>query len=206
MFVIGLTGGIGTGKTQVSRYLEDLGAAVINADLLGHEAYQPNTEAWKEVVISFGEGVLGPTGEVDRKKLGKIVFNDVEALGRLNAIMHPRIYDMVAERIRNLGKEGRGVVVVEAALLLEANWTPLVDEVWVTAAPEEQVLQRLQSGKGMDETAVRARIRSQMPQAERIQHANVILDNSGSLSELRAQVEKLWESHVTTNKESSVQR
>ena len=143
MFVIGLTGGIGTGKTQALRFLEERGAAVVNADILGHEAYEPNTKAWQEVVNSFGEEVLAPTGEVDRKKLGKIVFNDAEALGRLNAIMRPRIHEMVAERIGKLGEEGRGVVVVEAALLLEANWTPLVDEVWVTAAPEEQVLQRL---------------------------------------------------------------
>jgi dephospho-CoA kinase len=196
MFVIGLTGGIGSGKTQASRFLEEQGAAVINADILGHEAYEPNTKAWQEVVNSFGEEVLAPTGEVDRKKLGKIVFNDAEALGRLNAIMRPRIHEMVAERIGKLGEEGRGVVVVEAALLLEANWTPLVDEVWVTAAPEEQVLQRLRIREGMDEKAIRARIRSQMPQAERIQHAHVVLDNSGSLGELRAQVQKLWESHV----------
>ena len=124
MYVIGVTGGIGTGKTEVSKILECLGADVINADLVGHEAYEPDTEGWREVVEAFGEGILTAGGEVDRKKLGAIVFNNPGDLERLNAIMHPRIYRMIEERIETLGRGGRDIVVVEAALLLEANWTP----------------------------------------------------------------------------------
>ena len=195
MRVIGLTGGIGTGKTQVSDVLEELGARVINADRLGHEAYSPNTETWHEVVATFGEDVLAPTGEVDRKKLGAIVFNDPHALSRLNAIVHPRIYAMVEERIAELGRNGEdGVVVVEAALLVEANWTALTDEVWVTTSSEDEVIRRLQARNNLDEQAIRDRIDSQMPQSERAKHADVIVCNSGSLAELRDQVRQLWRS------------
>ena len=131
MIVIGLTGGIGTGKSQVATILQDMGVEVINADVLGHQVYEPRTEGWREVVEAFGKDVLTPTGEVDRKKLGATVFSDPEALGRLNAIMHPRIYQMVEERLEGLKDEGRQVVVVEAALLVEANWVSLVDEVFI---------------------------------------------------------------------------
>lgn len=201
MFVIGLTGGIGTGKTQVSGFLESLGAAIINADLVGHETYQPGTEGWSEVVGAFGEGVLAPTGEVDRKKLGTVVFNDEGSLKRLNAIIHPRIRETVKERIKGLGKEAREVVVVEAALLLEAKWTGLVDEVWVTTSPKDQVALRLKSRNNMDEEAVRARIRSQMSQADRVAHADVVVDNNGSLAELRDKVRQLWNSRVLARKD-----
>ena len=206
MLVIGLTGGIGTGKTQVSTILEGLGAAIINADLLGHEAYRPHTEAWQEIVAAFGEGVLTTDGEVDRKKLGAIVFNDSEALRRLNAITHPRIYRMVEEQIRRLSEKGRGVVVVEATLLLEADWTSLVDEVWVTTASDDQVVRRLSSRNNLDEEAIRARTRVQMPQSERIKYADAVVDNTGSLAELRERVRQLWDSRVLAHKENSHQR
>ena len=202
MRVIGLTGGIGTGKTQVSKKLQELGAQVVNADLLAHEVYEPHTEAWREIVQAFGDGVLATNGEVDRERLGAIVFSDPDALKRLNAITHPRAYRMTEERIRRLRRQGEGVVVVEAPLLLEANWTPLVDEVWATSSPEEQVVRRLRARDGLDEEAVRARIRSQTPQAERVKHAQVVIDNSGSLAQLRDRVEALWISRVSARKES----
>ncbi|MCI0438627.1 MAG: dephospho-CoA kinase [Chloroflexi bacterium] len=202
MFVIGLTGGIGTGKTQVSKILQELGATVINADLLGHEVYRPHTEGWQEVVESFGEGVLAPGGEVDRRKLGAIVFSDAEALKRLNAITHPRIFRLAQERLAEIERQGREVAVVEAALLIEANWTSIADEVWVVISDEDAVVQRLKSRNSMDESAIRARIRSQMPQEERVSHADVIIDNSGTLEDLRGQVEKLWNRRVIARKES----
>jgi dephospho-CoA kinase len=202
MFVIGLTGGIGTGKSQVSRILEDLGAVIINADLLGHEVYMPGSEGWREVKEAFGEGVIAPGGEVDRRQLGAIVFNDPEALRRLNAITHPRIFKLTEERLQSLGGQDIGVAVVEAALLIEANWISLADEVWVTTSPEEQVIQRLRARNNLDEAAIRTRIRSQMPQAERVKHADAVIDNSGSLEDLRAQIQKLWNSRVLARKES----
>ncbi len=204
MFVIGLTGGIGTGKTQVSNILVELGASIVNADLLGHEIYKPHTEGWQEVVNAFGEDVLTPDGEIDRRKLGAIVFSDPEALKQLNSIAHPRIYSLAEERIRSLGRNGKDVVVLEAALLIEAKWTPLVDEVWVTTSPEDDVIKRIQERNGFDEESILSRIRSQMPQTERVEHADAIIDNIGNLAELRGKVEELWNSRVMARKETDV--
>jgi dephospho-CoA kinase len=206
MLVIGLTGGIGTGKTEVSRILADLGAEIINADALGHQAYEPQTETWRQVVEAFGEDLLSETGEVDRRKLGPIVFADERALKRLNAIVHPRIRQMIVERIDDLGAKDLGAVVVEAALFIEAGWTPLADEMWVTSAPEETVIKRLRARTGLDENAIRARIDSQMPQQERLKHADVIVENDGSLDALRGRVKRLWYERVTDGKESRLSR
>ena len=197
MFVIGLTGGIGTGKSEVSGILEGMGAAVINADVIGHQEYRPGTGGWREVVEAFGRDILTPEGEVDRKKLGALVFSDSEAIKRLNAIMLPRICDTVTQRIVELREQGRGVVVVEAAILLEAGWTSLVDEVWVTTAPEEVVTKRLQNRDSMDAGSVRARISSQMSQTERAQRADVIIENPGTLEELENRIKILWSSRVS---------
>ena len=198
MFIIGLTGGIGTGKTQVAKSLEELGAAVVNADLLGHEVYKPQTEGWREVVAAFGEQVVGPDGDIDRRALGGIVFSDEDALRRLNAITHPRIYALAAERLDALKRQGAGAAVLEAALLIEAQWTGLVNEVWVITSPEADVIERLRERNGMDADTARARIRSQMPQSERAARADAVLENSGSLEELDANVRKLWNSRVLT--------
>jgi dephospho-CoA kinase len=202
MFVIGLTGGIGTGKSQVAMVLGDLGADVIEADRLGHEVYRPQTDGWREVVETFGPEVLTPDGEVDRGKLGAAVFGDAEALGRLNAITHPRIRRMIQERIGRLGEMGREVVVVEAALLLEAGWRPLVDEVWVTVAAGQRVVRRLRDRNDLSEKAVLERVRAQMPQDERARAADVIIENDGSLEDLRGQVEALWGARVLRRKRS----
>jgi len=191
--VIGLTGGIGTGKTTVSRWLAELGAVVIDADKVGHEAFKPDTEAWREVVDAFGRGVLTPTGEIDRKKLGEIVFNDPLALSRLNQIMHPRMYEMVKARIEEYRQQGAEVIVLEAPVLIEAGWTSLVDEVWVTIAPEEAVLKRLKQQRGLNEERTRARIRSQLASEERVKYADVVINNDGAIDELKGKVKELWE-------------
>ena len=196
MVVIGLTGGIGTGKSAVSQILRDLGAAFIDADKLGHEAYQPHTAAWQEVVETFGQEVLQPSGEVDRKKLGAIVFSDPAELAKLNAIMHPKMAEMAKQEIQRLETQGARVVVLEAAVLIEANWTPLVDEVWVTVAPEDAVVQRIQARNGLPEEAIRSRIRSQLSQEERIRYAQAAINNDGDLVALRQQVEGLWETRI----------
>ena len=121
MIVIGLTGGIGSGKSEAARMLQELGADVIDADRIGHEAYLPNTETWVAVVAEFGNEILQPTSEIDRKKLGAKVFSDPPAMARLSAIMHPRMYDMIEERIGRLRDQGMEVAVVEAALLVEGR-------------------------------------------------------------------------------------
>ena len=192
MKVIGLTGGIGSGKSTVSQCLAELGAVIIDADKVGHEAFKPDTEAWHDVVATFGQQVIAPGGEVDRKKLGEIVFNNPEALSRLNQIMHPRMFDMMKVRIEEYRRQGVDVVVLEAAVLLEAKWTPLVDEVWVTVASEGAVLERLKKQRGLAEEQTLARIRSQLSAEERARHADVVISNDGDLNEMRVKVEELW--------------
>ena len=201
MRVIGLTGGIGAGKTEVAKTLEALGAAIINADLLGHEVYRPRTEGWGEIVEEFGDGILTSSEEVDRRRLAEIVFNDPAALRRLNEIVHPRIYTMIEERIENLSQKGQKVAVVEAALLVEANWIPLVDEVWAVTTAEQEAIRRLLVSRQMNEEAVRARIRSQIPREDRIQNADVVIDNRGDLADLKQRVRGLWNKRLSAHKE-----
>lgn len=192
MIVIGLTGGILTGKSTVSEILAQRGAVIIDADKTGHKAYTPQTKVWREVVNAFGTGILNENEEIDRKKLGEIVFNDPKALARLNGIMHPAMHSMMKEEIERLRSEGVDVVVLEAAVLIEANWTDLVDEVWVTVAPEETAVKRLQNRGGLSEEQARARIRSQLSSEERAKHADVIIDTNCDLAEVRAKMEGLW--------------
>ena len=196
MLVIGLTGGIGTGKSEVSRILGELGAAVIDADKVGHQAYRPHSEAWDEVVATFGADILQPTGEIDRKRLGALVFGDAEAMARLNAIMHPRMQRMIEDEIDRICGDGSHAVVVEAALLFEAGWERLVDEVWVTSSPEDLVLERLRRRNGLPDEEIRRRIGSQLPSEERSRRADVVIVNSGTSQELRDEVEGLWSGRV----------
>lgn len=196
MLVIGLTGGIGTGKSEAARHMVSLGAALIDADQVGHEAYQPDAEAWQPVVAAFGRDILQPNGEIDRRRLGAIVFADPEQLARLNGIMHPLMAEMVRERIRRLGGEGAAVVVVEAALLFEAGWDALVDEVWATDAPEDAVVRRLAQRSGMSEEDARKRVAAQWSREERLSRAGCIIDNSAGLDEMRSAIGQLWDARV----------
>ena len=193
MKVIGLTGGIGSGKSTVSQFLAELGAVLIDADRVGHEAFKPDTEIWREVVAAFGRGILASTGEIDRGRLGEIVFDNPESLARLNQIMHPRMYDMVKAQIEEYRRQGVDVVVLEAPLLIEANWTSLVDEIWVTVAPESTVLRRIEEQTGLPEQQSLARIRSQLSSEERIRHADVVISTDCDLDELRDRVSELWQ-------------
>jgi len=196
MQVIGLTGSIGTGKSEVTRVLQELGAEVINADQVGHEAYTPHTDSWNAVVDAFGQDILQPDGEIDRRKLGAIVFADSGQMAKLNEIMHPRMADMVAEKIEQMRSRGVQVVVVEAALMFEAGWETLVDEVWATDSPLEMVFQRLMSRNGLDEAEVRKRLGSQMDIQERLDRSGVVVENSGDVLALEATVKTLWESRI----------
>ena len=193
MLVIGLTGGICSGKSTVCGFLTDLGAAFLSADKIGHEAYEPFSIAWQSVVDGFGEGILKEGYEIDRQKLGEIVFNDPEAMARLNQIMHPAIRRMTEERIEKLKREGVSVAVFEAPLLIEANWLDLVDQVWVVTASEETVVRRCSERSGLDEAQARARIASQLSNEERIKYADQVINNDLSIDEVRARVKGLWD-------------
>lgn len=196
MLVIGLTGGIGTGKSEAARHMVSLGAELIDADVVGHEAYTPNAEAWRRVVEAFGDGILGPNDEIDRRALGAIVFSDPEQLSRLNGIMHPLMAGMVQEKIDGFRDNGADVVVVEAALLFEAGWNSLVQEVWVTDSSEETVIQRLSLRNGMSGEEARKRVSSQMSREERLGRADIVIDNSSNVEAMRRAIDELWETRV----------
>jgi len=192
MKVIGLTGGISSGKSTVSQFLAKLGAVIIDADKVGHEVFKPDSEAWREVVAAFGRQIITTNGAIDREKLGEIVFSNSEARARLNQIMHPRMYDSVKTRLDEYRRQGAGIVVLEAPLLLEAGWTSLVDEVWVATASEATVLKRLRERTGLSEKESLARIRSQLPTEKRVKHADVVINTDCGLEELKAKVKELW--------------
>jgi len=196
MLVIGLTGGIGSGKTTVSGFLEELGAEVIDADKVGHVTYLPDMPAWRDLIDTWGEDLLQPNREIDRKKLGAIVFSDPANLEKLNSIVHPRMRDIMNDRIEAFHGEGKRVVVVDAAILIEAKWTSLVDEVWVTAAPEDVVVQRVMARNGWEEEQVRSRMASQMPAEERQSYADVVIDTDATLDEVRERVRAAFEARV----------
>jgi dephospho-CoA kinase len=193
MITIGLTGGIGTGKTTVAAMLEELGATVIHADAVGHEIYKPTSEGWRLVTEAFGTEIVAQDGTIDRQKLGKIVFADRAALERLNAIVHPLISAEIQHRIQKHREAGgREPIVVEAAILIEANWLPLVDTVWVVVAPQAAVIDRVQAERQISPQQIQARIDAQLADAKRRRYADVVIDNKGDLKDLRAQVHSAW--------------
>jgi dephospho-CoA kinase len=191
--VIGLTGSIGSGKSTVSTFLAELGAVVIDADEIGHRALEPNNEIGREVVHHFGTGILKSDDEVDRQKLGEIVFNDAKILKQLNQIMHPRMYRIVEQRIEKFKEQGFEVIVLEAAALLEANWTFLVDQVWVTVASEKTIIDRVRQRSNLSEAQVLARINSQLPTEEKVKHADAVINTDCARNEVKARVEELWQ-------------
>ena len=193
MKVIGLTGGIGSGKSTVAGLLAELGVVVIDADRVGHEFLSPATEAWRQVVAAFGRQILKPDSEIDRKQLGKIVFKSPSALSKLNGIMHPPIHDAIKVQLGRYRRQGVAVVVVEAPLLVEAGWTSMVDEVWVTVASEATVLRRLEQGVGLSRAESMARIRSQLSSQERGKYADVVINTDLGLDQLKARVKELWQ-------------
>jgi len=192
MKIIGLTGGFGSSKSTVAKLLAELGAVVIDADKVGHEVLRPGTEAWRAVVGAFGQAIISTDGTIDRRKLGKIVFRSPDARARLNQIMHPRIYERVKALIEEYERVGAGIVVIEAPLLLEAGWKSMVDEVWVTSAPQATVISRLKEQKGTPESESLARIHAQLSDEERISQADVVIYTDCTLDELKDRVVELW--------------
>ncbi len=192
MKVIGLTGRIGSGKSTISKYLEELGAVVIDADKVAHKVLSPDHEIGRNVIAEFGQGILNTAGEIDRKKLGEIVFNNPEVLERLTEIMHPPMYEMVKNRIEEQRRQGIKVVILEVIALIEANWTTLTDEIWVTVASEETVIKRIQKQRGMSEEQILSRIRSQLTTEEWIEHADIIIENNGDFNELKTKLDEQW--------------
>jgi len=195
MYVIGLTGGIGSGKSTVAKLLQAHGAAVLSADLVGHEVYQPGRPAWQELVDAFGREVVASDGTIDRKKLGGIVFadpNDQRPLKRLNSITHPRMKGMMRERLAELQQQSVPIAVLEAALLFDADWDDLTDEVWVTVVPPEVAARRTAERGGLAVEQVLSRIQAQMSNEERITRSDIVVDTNCDLEGTARQVEQQW--------------
>jgi dephospho-CoA kinase len=192
MRVIGLTGGIASGKSAVSRRLAELGAVIIDADKLGHEAYRAGTDTFRAIVDAFGPEVVGADGEIDRRALGRKVFGDPEARRRLEAIVWPAIRRLGQERIDAERAKGTAVVVLEAAVLIEADWLDLVDEVWVIVTPPETAVERLVARNGLTEAQARSRLAAQLTNEQRRPHAQVVIENDGTMEELLRAVDEAW--------------
>lgn len=187
---VGLTGGIGSGKSEVSRRLEALGAVLVDADVIAREVVEPGTPGLAAVVDAFGAEVLLPDGSLDRERLGAIVFADAEERERLNAIVHP----LVGERMREVVEVAPpgAIVVYDVPLLAENDLAGLYDLVVVVDAPVEEQVRRLTTARGMTEEAARARIAAQATRERRRAIADRVIDNSGTIESLNAQVDALW--------------
>lgn len=193
MKIIGLTGGIATGKSQVSSILSELGAMVIDADIVAREVVQKGLPAWQQLKDTFGEEYFLSNGELNRRKLGQLVFSHPDELAKLNSITHPAIKAKIEERINDLKVQGyNGIVVVDAALLLEAGWETMVDQVWVVDAPMEKRIERIMNRDNLTRDQALSRINSQMSQQERIAKADKIIYNNSDIDSLREQVLRIW--------------
>ncbi len=191
MLVIGVTGNIGSGKSTVCQMLAKLGAAIIDADKLGHETYKPHSPAWQEIVAAFGKDIVNPDDEINREKLGQIVFSHPDALARLNQIVHPKAYRLAQERIEACRHQGAKAVALEATLLIEAGWMDLVNKIWLVVTPENIVVQRLIPHKEGNESQILARLKSQMPAEGKMEYADELICNDGDISQLETRVTEL---------------
>lgn len=191
MLRIGLTGGIGSGKSAVADLLTGHGAVIIDADLLAREAVEPGTPGLAQIVDEFGPGVLTAQGALDRTALGEIVFSDPEARARLNAIVHPRVRELAAVAERAAASDA--IVVHVIPLLVETGQQELFDLIVVVDVDPDTQLRRVMQRDGMDEAQALARIAAQSSREQRLAAADLVIDNSGSPKELTAHVTALWE-------------
>jgi dephospho-CoA kinase len=192
MRVIGLSGGIASGKSLVSQQLAERGAVIVDADKLGWETYRQGTETYGAVVEAFGPDVVGPDGEIDRSSLGGKVFGDPEARRRLEDIVWPAIRRLASERLAGLRTQGVPVVVLEAAVLIEADWLDLVDEVWLVVTSPETARRRMMERNGLSAEQAESRLRAQLTNEKRRPYAQVVTENDGSLEDLSRTVDEAW--------------
>lgn len=196
---VGLTGGIGSGKSEVARLLAARGAVVVDSDVLAREVVAPGTDGLTEVVAAFGPEVLTPAGELNRPALGRLVFADPSARATLEGIVHPRVRRRAAEIAAAAAADA--VVVHDVPLLVETGQQDRFDEVVVVDVPEEVQVDRLVRVRGMDEGDARARIAAQASRTDRLAAATVVIDNSGSLDALRARVDEVWDDLVARTRQ-----
>jgi len=193
MITIGLTGGIGSGKSTAAKILAEVGAPTLDADKIAHTTYAPGGPAYDGVVAAFGEDILAGDRTVDRKKLGPIVFADPSQLDKLTSIVWPATFERMKQMVAEMRARGeRRPIVIEAAVLIEANWQPLFDEIWLVTTSRERVIERVERDRGMAREAADARIRAQLSDDERRKHASIVITNEGTIDELRAKVAARW--------------
>tara|TARA_B100001250_G_scaffold387265_1_gene384482 strand:- start:77 stop:703 length:627 start_codon:yes stop_codon:yes gene_type:complete len=189
--LVGLTGGIASGKSTVIQYLIDEGYSVIDADKLGHRVLDPGTPGFKKVVETFGKEILHPNGTVDRKTLGKIVFANPLCLRKLNEISHPIIAEMIQNEYQNLvSNSPNKIVFLEAALLIEAKWHKVCGKIWVVTLNPDIAMQRLQKRDGLNKTDARSRLDAQLTPAKRLVYADIVLKNDGLPDDLIFQTQR----------------
>lgn len=191
--IVGLTGGIASGKSTVAAMLRALGAPVVDADAIAREVVEPGQPALAEIVGRWGPGVLGPDGRLDRKRLAAIVFADPDERRALEAITHPRIAERSRARIAEFAARGAPAVVYEAALIVENKLYEWMDALIVVAVPPDVQRARLMARDGITAAEADARIAAQLPLADKVAVATYVVDNSGSVDDTRAQVERIWE-------------
>ena len=200
MLIIGLTGGIGSGKSTVAQILGEFGAPILDADKIAHSTYAPGAPAYDGVVAAFGADIVAPDRTIDRKKLGAVVFGNPERLNKLTSIVWPATFESIRRNVAELRASGAKLpIVVEAAILIEANWQPLFGEIWLVRALREQVVARIESQRGLKPAETEARIRAQLSDEERAKHATLIIENNGSLEELRALLKTVWADALKRN-------
>ena len=197
MKTVGITGNISSGKSFVSEILKELGAYVIDMDDCGKKIQDENIDgALDKIKEAFGEEVISKEGKLNRRFLGEKVFKDRDLLEKLDSIMFPIMTEQLKKKLNELRENGEKFVVVEAAVLFEAGWDQLVDEVWVVYVPEEIQTKRLMERENIDGYTAKLRIKAQMPITEKIKRADVVIDNSGSIEELKRKVLEIWRERI----------
>ena len=192
MKIIGLTGGIASGKSTACAYLRELGAAVVDADGISRSCTKKGNPGFDAVLSHFGSGILADNGEIDRKVLGAIVFHDEEKLKDLNALLHPIIIQMSKDEIELHRKNGESVCILDVPLLFETGMDVLCDETWLIYVPVEEQVKRLFERDGIGREAALARIASQMPLSEKLKLADKTIDSSGTIEETQEKLLALW--------------
>ena len=193
MFVIGLTGGIGTGKTEVTHVLRELGAVVIESDKVAHLSYRPGTDAYEDIIDQFGREILDESGVIDRAKLGGLVFAVPELRIHLEMIVWPAARSWIEERLIQEKERGTKIVVIEVPKLFEAGWDDLADAVWTIEAPSDLIAQRVNIRSNLGEAEKNARVKAQITSVERAERADLLIENTAKLADLREQITNLWQ-------------
>lgn len=192
MYVIGLTGGISSGKSTVSAILSKAGAYIIDTDKIAYEITLPQQSAWHEIVETFGKDILLADGSIDRIRLGEIVFKDETLRRKLEKITHPKIRHRLYDDIKNAQVKGYDLVVLDVALLIEVGWSNIADEIWVVYVEDTTQLERLKVRNSLATEQAIARINSQMSLTEKVKYADVIINNNGSIKQTEGQVLEAW--------------